>query len=306
MELATQQHGVVATRQLKPLGYSRSSVSKAAAAGRLRRLHRGVYAVGHEDLRWEGRCMAAVLACAPAVASHFTAAWLWGLLRSRPGTFHLTAATARRQRRGFVLHCTQLDPADLTERDGIPATALARTYLDLAALAPRRVERFLERGEELQLFDLREIDAAVRRAAGHPGRGPLRRALSIYRDDPVVLRSRTEERFRALLRRAGLSVPAANVNVGGFELDTYWERERFAVELDAFATHGTRAAFERDRLREDDLQLAGIEAIRITDRRLTQEPEAVMRRVASHLARRRRELGPPARAAAGRPPTRGG
>jgi len=119
----------------------------------------------------------------------------------------------------------------------------------------------------------------------------LRRALGIYRDEPAFVRSRTEKRFLDLLRRSGLPVPATNVNVAGFELDAYWERERFVVELDVFETHGTRAAFERDRLREDDLQLLGIEMTRVTGPRLEGDPAAVVRRVGEHLRRRRRELG---------------
>jgi len=86
-------------------------------------------------------------------------------------------------------------------------------------------------------------------------------------------------------------VPATNVNVAGFELDSYWERERFVVEIDVFATHGTRAAFERDRLRQDDLQLLGIEMTRVTGPRLDRDPRAVARRVGEHLRRRRHELG---------------
>jgi predicted transcriptional regulator of viral defense system len=116
--LATTQHGVVSTRQLKALGYSRSSASKANGVGRLHRIHRGVYAVGHEDLSWEGRCMGAVLACAPAVASHWTAAWLWGLLRSRPSTFHLTAPSRRHGRRDFRVHFAALTTDDITAVEG--------------------------------------------------------------------------------------------------------------------------------------------------------------------------------------------
>lgn len=76
--------------------------------------------------------------------------------------------------------------------------------------------------------------------------------------------------------------------VAGFELDAYWPSHRFAVELDVFATHGSRAAFERDRIRDEELKLAGIEVVRITDVRLTREPAATMRRVAALLAQRRR------------------
>ena len=48
-----------------------------------------------------------------------------------------------------------------------------------------------------------------------------------------------------------------NFDVDGYELDAYWERERFAVELDIYETHGSPAAFERDRLRQDDLSCWG-------------------------------------------------
>jgi len=61
---------------------------------------------------------------------------------------------------------------------------------------------------------------------------------------------------------------------------------RFAVELDVFETHGTRAAFERDRKRHEDLFLAGIQMIRVTGPRLQSEPDEVIRRVARLLSER--------------------
>ena len=76
----------------------------------------------------------------------------------------------------------------------------------------------------------------------------------------------------------------------GFELDAYWEPQRFAVELDVYETHGSRAAFERDRQREDYLLDYSIETIRVTGPRLRREPEALVGRIARHLARRSREL----------------
>jgi predicted transcriptional regulator of viral defense system len=75
-ELARRQHGVISAAQGKELGYAKSTLADWAAAGHLHRLHRGVYAVGHTDLTHHGRVMAAVLACQPSVASHWTAAWL--------------------------------------------------------------------------------------------------------------------------------------------------------------------------------------------------------------------------------------
>ena len=110
------------------------------------------------------------------------------------------------------------------------------------------LDRAIERAEELRLFDLREVEALLDRTTGHPGHGRLVRAIELYRE-PVFTRSELERRFLVLVERAGLPPPATGFNVAGHELDVYWARERFAVELDVFETHGTRAAFERDRLR---------------------------------------------------------
>jgi hypothetical protein len=235
--------------------------------------------------------MAAVLGARPAVASHLSAAYLWELLRYRPETITVTTPTHRRAGRGFGIHCASLAPADRDERDGIPVTSVARTILDLAATAPRRLERILERAEELHLFDLAALDELLARATRHRGTGVLRDALCTYREDPAFTRSGLERRFLELVRSASLPLPAMNYNVAGFELDAYWETERFAVELDVFETHGTRAAFERDRSRDEELKLAGVELLRITGPRLDREPEVVVERLRVLLARRRRERG---------------
>lgn len=289
LTLATRQHGVVSTRQLGGMGYGRNSASKANRVGRLRRIHRGVYAVGRERLDWHGHCMAAVLASQPSVASHTSAGWLHGLLRYRPDAIHVTAPTVRRIKRDFVVHFADLPAGDRTVVDGIPVTDLARTQLDLASILSRhQLERMLERSEERGLFDLRAIEDVLDRNSGHPGAGRLRRALAIYRPEGAFTRSGLEERFLELVREARLPSPAMNYNVAGYELDAFWESERFAVELDVYETHGTRAAFERDRIRQEDLKLAGIEMTRVTGPRLEREPDQVVERIAALLQQRRR------------------
>ncbi|MGV1049620.1 MAG: type IV toxin-antitoxin system AbiEi family antitoxin domain-containing protein [Solirubrobacterales bacterium] len=286
--LATRQHGVVSIRQLQRLGFDRSAVTRAVSAGRLHRLHRGVYAVGHRRLTWHGHCLAAVLANSPAVASHFSAAWLWGLLRTRPsGAFHLTAPNPRHPKPEFALHHARLAGEDREMVDGIPATSLARTQLDLAARLPAdRLENVLERSDERGDLDLRRLEALLDRTRGHPGQRRLRTALDLYRPDPDFSRSKLERRFLALVKKAGLPRPSLNFNFAEYELDVYWPRQRFAVELDVFETHGSRAAFERDRRRQEELKLLGVEMIRITDRRLKREPAATIERVGLFLERR--------------------
>ncbi|HEU4705701.1 MAG TPA: hypothetical protein VFS64_00760 [Solirubrobacterales bacterium] len=275
--------------------------------GRLHRLHKGVYAVGHRRLTWYSHCWAAVLAAEPeegaawrAVASHYTAAYLWGLLRNQPSAMHVTAPTRRRAKRRFVVHFSSiLAEEDRAVRQGIPVTAVPRTLMDLAIRAqPPTLDGYLERAEDRELLDVRAIEDVLGRAGGHRGRGPLGRALAIYRPDPAFTRSKFERHFRRLVKAAGLPVPAMNFNVAEFELDACWPELRFAVELDLFETHGSRAAFERDRRRQEELKLIGVEMIQITKPRLDSEPKAVLRNLATLLERRGQELGVPSLGAA--------
>lgn len=150
----------------------------------------------------------------------------------------------------------------------------------------------LERSEELKLFDLGAVEDLLDRTRGHHGWGRLRRAIALYQPPPFT-RSGFERRFFEAVLRAGLPRPATNFVEVGFELDVYWPQYRFAVELDVYATHGTHGAFERDRLRQEDLKVAGIEMTRVTDVRFHREPGAVLARVAQLLEDRRRELRQP-------------
>jgi hypothetical protein len=229
------------------------------------------------------------------VASHFSAAYLWGLLRFRPDVMHVTAPTRRRAKRRFVVHFSSiLAEEDRAVCQGIPVTTVPRTLMDLAIRArPEQLEGYLEKAEDRELLDVRAVEDVLSRAGGHRGRGPLGRALAIYRPDPAFTRSKFEWRFRRLVKGAGLPAPSMNFNVAEFELDAYWPDLRFAVELDLFETHGSRAAFERDRRRQEELKLLGIEMIRVTAPRLKQEPQAVIHNLATLLERRRHELGPP-------------
>jgi hypothetical protein len=63
----------------------------------------------------------------------------------------------------------------------------------------------------------------------------------------------------------------------------------FAVELDLYETHGTRAAFKRDRERQETLLLAGVGMTRVTGPRLERAPEEVIRRPTTLLGQRRRD-----------------
>jgi very-short-patch-repair endonuclease len=61
-----------------------------------------------------------------------------------------------------------------------------------------------------------------------------------------------------------------------FEVDFCWPERRLIVEADSFEFHGTRAAFERDRRRDQLLRRAGWTPVRITWRQLNERPEEVV------------------------------
>jgi very-short-patch-repair endonuclease len=272
------------------LGFTANAVARAARSGRLHRVHRGVYAVGHRQLTWEGHCLAAVLAHEPALASHTSAAWLWELLDSRPTSYEFTAAHRRRSAPGIRFHAGLLKDADITERRGIPITSVPRTLLDLAGRRRQSppIDRLLHRASELELLDRRAVEELLARTRGHPGYPRLLEAMRLYRPRARVTRSELERRFLVLVEAAGLPPPATNFNVGAYEIDCYWPAQRFGVELDVFATHRSPLSSERDRERTDDLLAIGVETTRVTDIRLEREPAAVLARVAAHLERRRR------------------
>jgi very-short-patch-repair endonuclease len=113
--------------------------------------------------------------------------------------------------------------------------------------------------------------------------------LEIHRP-AAFTRSGLERRFLNLVRGAGLPQPSTNIFVEGYELDAYWADRRFAVELDTYDYHGSPAAFEADRIRQESLKLVGIEMTRVTGPRLDREPTAVMRRLRQLLHQRSHDL----------------
>lgn len=295
-ELAGRQHGVVSIGQLTgSLGYSRSAVYRAVEAGRLHRLHRGVFAVGHTNLSLQGESLAAVMGSGPrALLSHLSAAWLWGVSGSSPAPFDVTTPVRRKPRPPIRLHEARLITAeDQTFLEEIPVTALPRTLLDVAATVRFEwLEKMLERSEDLGLFDLGAVEELLERTVGHHGHRRLREAIALYKPSSFT-RSGLEKHFLVLWIESGLPQPHTNYVEQGFELDCYWPEQRFAVELDVFETHGTRAAFERDRKRQEDLLLAGIAMTRVTGPRLEREPHEVISRVARLLEQRTTNQGPP-------------
>jgi len=170
-------------------------------------------------------------------------------------------------------------------RDGIPVTSVARTLLDQAAIVnARRLERAFEEAERRRLLDVTAVRRLMARSHGHHGLGSLDALISQAWKPLPELRSELERAFVELCRLTPLPMPQTNTIVLGLEVDALWQREWLVVELDSFAFHRTRAAFERDRSRDALLQAAGYRVVRVTSRRLTEEPAAVAKLVRALLS----------------------
>jgi very-short-patch-repair endonuclease len=263
--IAARRHGIVTRTQLLAAGILPSGITDRIKAGRLHRIHRGVYALGHAGLSAEGRWLAAVLACGDgAVLSHRSAAALWRMIASAPNLSDVTVPTGsgRRAQRRIRLHRSRtLLPSHTTLRMGIPVTRPARTLQDLRRIAPAS-----------------EFAAALRQAEYL--RLPLEDRL-----EPDHTRSQLETAFLRLCRRHRLPSPEVNVRVGPYLVDFLWRTQRLIVETDGYRAHGTRTAFERDRARDTDLLLSSYVIVRLTQRQITQRPAAVAASIRSLLSR---------------------
>jgi len=295
-QLAARQHGLVTLRQLTVLGLGDSAVRRRVAAGRLHRVHRGVYSVGHAIISVKGRWLAAVMSCGPgALLSHWSAAALWGLLRTSRAAIDVTAlGRAGRKRRGIAAHrADTLLPRDRTIRDGIPVTSLARTLLDLAEVANRRtLERALDRAEQLRLLDVKAVTEAINRAQGRPGAARLKAVLATHTPGSTLTDSEFEEQFLLFAEVHGLPRPETQVWIplpgnDGYRADFLWPAERLIVETDGAATHGTRKAQAHDRRRDQRLLAAGFLTIRVAGEQLAQTPHEVELAIRAGLAARR-------------------
>jgi very-short-patch-repair endonuclease len=291
-DLAAGQHGVVAVWQLWPLGFTDDQIQYWSRTGRLHRIHRGVYAVGHARVTGDGRWMAAALAHGPlAVLSHRTAAAVHALLRSSSPTAHVTVpARGRRSRKGIVLHQVPLDEDERTMVDGLPVTTVARTLLDLASANDPLLARAVEEAEHLRLLDVKAIDLEARR----PGVRRLRRALEIYRSAPSWTRSEFERRVLEAVRKAGLPAPSVNVWVLGAERDLVWFDLKVVVELDGPWHQGTAAQI-RDPLRDATLQLKDWKVLRVPQHWFDTDPAGVVRTIGEYLSRAARTPARPGR-----------
>jgi hypothetical protein len=290
--LAKRQRGYVLWRQLIRMGVGREAINRRVKAGRLIRVYRGIYAVGHVPALPQDRAYGALLACGPkAVLSHGTAATVYGIYRRWDMPFEVTAPGLRR-RNGIRAHRGRLTHDDTTIQQGLRVTSPARTLLDMA---PRLTDKQLRRGlNKLRLshnLTEEQLRDVLERFPHHPAAQRLRALAGMHRG---ATRSGLEDKFADFCERWGLGQPRLNEKINGREVDAYFPNERLIVEVDGYDVHSGRVSFEDDRDRDAAMLALDLPTVRVTEERMDNDPQREaerLRRILSHrgaAARRRR------------------
>ena len=286
---AAAQHGVVAARQIVDADVSEAALRRRVADRRLRRIHRGVYAVGPQPLTLRGRWMAATLACGDnAALSHVSAGALLDIRATSSSLIHVTVAgpSRRRRRDNLRIHTLRTwHPHDVTDVDGVRVTSPERTLLDLAAtLSLTQLRRAYEQAERLRILDHARLAALAARTMGRPGIAVLRRVAGIDPEPGTRLRSELERAFRDLVEASHLPPYLPNTVVAGHDVDAYWPQARLVVELQSRTWHTDPEVFEADHAKRAELMAAGQTVLALTYEQVTQHARDTARTLARLLA----------------------
>ncbi len=317
--LARSQHGLLTRSQLAALGATKKARLSLISHGLLIPVRREVYRCAGTAPSWEGAVLAAVLAAGRdpvtagrdpvtagrgvagrgPVASHVTAAQLWGLVGPdawpRAPVVHLTSPHQHRLD-GVVAHRRTLGPDQVTARRRIPVTSVARTIVDLASeplMTRRRLGSVVDdalRRQILRLADLRALASppgpagkpvrrlirevlADRRPGYAPGANDWERAMDQWWDQVGLPQARRQYRLHASGRK--------------FVIDRAIVDLKIAVEWNGFSHHGDRTGFDRDAERQ--LALVAEEWIYLPVTTNT-SPRAVCQAVAGAVAQRQQAV----------------
>jgi hypothetical protein len=287
--LADRRYGVVHYHQLRDAGLNRQTIVYRVKRGRLIELYPGVYALGHAQLRIEGKWLAAVYACGDRAAlSLGDGAALWELAPVSGSRIDVSTPqrSGREPNHPVRLHRVgTLRDDEITVHRGIPVTTVARTIVDLAASErSRRLEDLIAQAVRLDRFDLHEVRAVLAAHPRQPGRRGLIQLLDRLADvGPADLRSHAEVAMAQLCDDYGLPAPAINVAIAGFTVDFLWPCANLIAETDGFTYHSMPTVFESDRNRDQVLMLAGYRVVRFTYNQLTRQRRRSAKRLGELL-----------------------
>jgi len=270
-----RQHGLITLAQAHAAGLTDSAIRHRVRTGRWIRVHSGVYLLAGSPPSREQTVLGAVLAAGdPAWGSHFTSLSTWGYRGFDAQELEVCVPPDRRPRvTGVRVHRSgTLTDADLRTVDGVPVLSAARALVDTSSrFDDGALGALVDDGLRRRVLTLGGLHALLRRLPSiAPGRSParleriLRPRTAGYHPGDSELESRV---LRAIVR-AGLPAPVRQhrVVVGDrtYFLDLAYPDLEVAIEVDGFDYHRDRGAFDRDRMRQNDLVGAGWTVLRFT------------------------------------------
>jgi very-short-patch-repair endonuclease len=289
VQLAAKQHGVVTRHDLRALGMSDGIISRTAVNGLIDRLMIGIYVVpGLED---ELTLLHATQTMYPrAVASRRAAAYLARLDGVHELVPDILVPDDCEPRLGLPHRSRDLCDFDISWIRGFRATNATRTLCDLGAVCPADVvERALESALRRGLTSVKRLEwrCSMMRQRGRRGPNVLGDLLAA-RATAEPTESDLETLYLQCLREHGVPEPSRQHAVwheGRLlgRLDMAYVPERVFVELDGWAFHSSRQAFQRDRARQNDMVAIGWTPLRFTWDDVNDQPRQTAERTLSVL-----------------------
>ncbi len=183
-----------------------------------------------------------------------------------------------RPRPGFRWSRRQIPPDQIAYLDGIRFTSPALTTLDLI---PELGGEVIDEALRRRATTLDQLHEALRQTPRRLGNELRALLLKDSRDEPW---SEAERSFHRIIRGVDLSAPYRTnfpVRCGGLLalLDVAIPQLRLGFEIDGYAYHSSRAAFEHDRERDICLALAGWHVHHFSAAAVFDRPEWVARSV---------------------------
>lgn len=285
---------VVSRPEAIALGFTDRMIQRRLETGWWNRLGRGLYAVAAEHVEWRSTLSAATTKL-PAVVSHHSAAQVHAFPMTPRGK--LVVTVPHRTTHTFpgveVCQSTDLTEEYVTVVDGLPVTTVTRTVFDIAHFHRIRfLTALIEKLIVAHQVDIDELASVLGQLGrrGRPGTVKTRAALAAIMPTVERLESELELVVLDLIRDAGLPVPLLQhplpwrTSKPG-RVDMAYPEARLIIECDGRLWHIAAKAFEDDRRRDNLATTAGWRVIRVTWKMAVDEPDEVVRLIASALGK---------------------
>jgi very-short-patch-repair endonuclease len=298
-DLAERRHGVVAHRELRAVGLSRSQIDHLCRSPRWERRSDEVLVLRGAPRSTAQTVAAAVLDAGPgARLSDRSAAARWGLAGCRlsPLTACTVSPSQRRSALIKVNRVRRLPDRWCTELDGIPIIRPELLAVRLFALEhPLRAATLTDRLWSLRLLSGPSI-ASLLDDMGARGRNGIA-GLRLYLDERgpgyVPPASNLESRVKQILEAAGIRV-RCQVDSGGDRwtgrVDFRSEEWPVIIEVQSEVHHAALVDRLADEQRLAALRAAGFEVVELWDTTVWSDADAVIRAVQAAVRRCRAVL----------------